>query len=279
MACRRVSLTFRASRPLHVPAPRKSVFKEENFIPGVFNYCNAWCERCFFRLRCRNYAMGADPDGNPIDTSNPQGLQEVEDNLHSAMDLLSEHAEELGFDAAEFEEIDPEEMRAFSEEHEREQEAARDHPLGTLTLAYSDAARNWLDAHEALLDQRLRHLQAQTATHIDGSRLADASEVAHWYVFMIHVKSQRALLGRKDMNEDFWENAVQNDANGSAKVALLGSEESLGAWATIAELMPEHKASILPIIADLYRVVRLLQQTFPDVRNFIRAGFDDGTAP
>ncbi len=48
---------------------KRSVFREENFIPGVFNYCNAWCARCTFRLRCRNYAMAADEDGDPIDYS------------------------------------------------------------------------------------------------------------------------------------------------------------------------------------------------------------------
>ena len=30
---------------------------EHGFIPGVFNYCDRWCERCPFSSRCRVYAI------------------------------------------------------------------------------------------------------------------------------------------------------------------------------------------------------------------------------
>ena len=30
---------------------------DQGFIPGVYNYCDRWCERCPFASRCRSYAM------------------------------------------------------------------------------------------------------------------------------------------------------------------------------------------------------------------------------
>ena len=30
---------------------------EERFIPGIFNYCDRWCERCPQTARCRLFAM------------------------------------------------------------------------------------------------------------------------------------------------------------------------------------------------------------------------------
>ena len=41
----------------------------KRFIPGIYNYCDYWCERCAFTRRCRNYQMGeelkrADRDEN-----------------------------------------------------------------------------------------------------------------------------------------------------------------------------------------------------------------------
>jgi len=30
---------------------------DQGFIPGVYNYCDRWCERCPFASRCRVYAM------------------------------------------------------------------------------------------------------------------------------------------------------------------------------------------------------------------------------
>lgn len=259
-------------------ADHTSAFREENFIPGIFNYCNAWCERCSFRLRCRNYAMTADEDGNPIDHTAVGGIEKIEENLRKAMDLLSEQGEERDFDPAELmnvEEPDPEDMKEWEEESEREEKAAREHPLHTITQTYMDQAQAWLEANEERIEKRLRLLQSGTHTHNDGARLANASEVAHWYVFMIHVKCHRALTGRGDMHEEHWGSPVQSDANGSAKVALLGAEESLSAWVAMTETLPEVKDELMPFLSMLRRTIRMIEHVFPDARRFVRAGFDE----
>ena len=31
---------------------------EGDFIPGIYNYCDSWCERCLYTSRCMNFAMG-----------------------------------------------------------------------------------------------------------------------------------------------------------------------------------------------------------------------------
>ena len=28
-----------------------------DFIPGIYNYCDRWCERCLYTDRCRTFAM------------------------------------------------------------------------------------------------------------------------------------------------------------------------------------------------------------------------------
>jgi len=33
------------------------------FIPGIYNYCDRWCERCPLTARCLNYAMSAEMEG------------------------------------------------------------------------------------------------------------------------------------------------------------------------------------------------------------------------
>ena len=258
---------------------KKSVFNEENFISGVFNYCNAWCERCPFRLRCRNYAMGADEEGNPIDHSTEGGREKIEENLRKAFEMPENEDPEGDFDPEEFlnaEDPDPEDVKEWEEEEEREEKQVQEHPLHALTKAYADRSREWLDANEERIDKRLRVLQASLDTHNDGARLANASEVAHWYVFMIHVKCHRALRGISDMQEEHWGSPVQSDANGSAKVALLGAEESLSAFVDFCETVPDSQVELLPLISTLRRIIKLIERTFPDVRKFVRAGFDDG---
>ena len=35
----------------------KKLTENPNFIPGIYNYCDRWCQRCPFTFRCMNFAM------------------------------------------------------------------------------------------------------------------------------------------------------------------------------------------------------------------------------
>lgn len=266
-------------------AAKKSVFNEENFIPGVFNYCNSWCERCRFRLRCRNYAMMADEEGNPIDLDDDGALERIEENMRKAMGLLKAWKEEDVQDDDEddgMEEPDERDQAEWMAEMEREKEFARNHPLAKLTMSYSQMARRWLEVHEEQLNRKVARLKEQALEGPDRAslkrehdELTDAIEVVQWYVFMIHVKTQRALHGMKDMNDEIWESPMQSDANGSAKVALLSAEATMSAWVSITEIMPEVLDEILPLLSQLQQTIMGLLKVFPDARRFVRPGFDE----
>jgi len=38
---------------------------DPRFIPGVYNYCDRWCERCALASRCLNHAMEKEVFDNP----------------------------------------------------------------------------------------------------------------------------------------------------------------------------------------------------------------------
>ncbi len=266
-------------------AAKKSVFNEDNFIPGVFNYCNSWCERCRFRLRCRNYAMMADDEGNPIDLDEDGAMERIEENMRKAMGLLKDWSDPSS-DEDEQEDPNEEEQeeteKEWRAEMDRDRNFARNHPLAKVTMTYSHMARRWLDGHQELMDRKVSRLKEMASagpdkkalTH-DHEELTNASEVVYWYVFMIHVKTQRALHGLSDMNDSIWESPVQSDANGSAKVALLSAEASMSAWITLTETMPEVLDEILPLLAQLQQTIMGLLKVFPDARRFVRPGFDE----
>jgi hypothetical protein len=67
-----------------------------------------------------------------------------------------------------------------------------------------------------------------------------------------------------------------SDADGSAKVALIGIDRSLAAWSEMLRQLPNEEDQILPLLAALSRLRRDIEATFPDARAFIRPGFDTG---
>ena len=59
----------------------KKLAADPNHIPGIYNYCDRWCERCSFTSRCLNYKMSEEKFSDPEsqDASNkafwmPSGL-------------------------------------------------------------------------------------------------------------------------------------------------------------------------------------------------------------
>ena len=41
---------------------------DPRFIPGIYNYCDRWCEHCELTSRCLNYAMGQEEAGDSRNT-------------------------------------------------------------------------------------------------------------------------------------------------------------------------------------------------------------------
>lgn len=103
----------------------------------------------------------------------------------------------------------------------------------------------------------------------------DAVETIQWFASMIISKIFRAVCGHA---EGGWEtdNSVQTDFNGSAKIALIGIEESRRAWEV---LMEAGKATADGVPAQAARILDelavALRERFPQAMEFVRPGFDE----
>jgi hypothetical protein len=93
---------------------------------------------------------------------------------------------------------------------------------------------------------------------------------------MISVKIQRALGSRahEAENPEFWAK-VPKDSDGTAKIALIAIDRSIGSWATLLPVFPARQNATLEILALLSRLRVELEQEFPDAWAFVRPGFDE----
>lgn len=168
-----------------------------------------------------------------------------------------------------------EEMEEILEEEEWRDQLVSSTDLCQAAEAYLWEVMEWLGRHESL---RRRHPGSAAAKDAaarqgDALELADAVDVVAWYHTLIAAKVHRALRGHQE--NDWDENDAQSDWNGSAKVALLGVERSIGAWSVARDFLPHEQSRIRRLIARCGLVRRLLLEKFPDAREFVRPGFDD----
>ena len=251
-----------------------------DFIAGIYNYCDRWCERCAFSSRCLVFATErADPDLDDMDVrdlSNAKFWRNLDSIFKDAHELIRECAEEAGFD------LEAIQTEATIAAHQAETENAKGHQLSVLARDYGAAVHTWFEnqlvAAESLTDDHSVQAKRE-AIAID---VQSAVEVIRWYQFFIAAKVFRALMGGDDEFDGVYPadneneiNPAQTDANGSAKIALIAIERSLGAWRIVQSCVPDKTGSIAPIMATLENLRGGLEEKLPLARDFIRPGFDE----
>jgi len=135
-------------------------------------------------------------------------------------------------------------------------------PLSRMAHLYATRAIAWLKDHRERLEADADPM------------LREALAVVGWDLWLVGAKVHRALHGRDEsqtgeMPDD---HPVQNDWNGSAKVALISLARSETAWRTIAKGTGDERASVLADGVGYLR--RDLEREFPNAMAFARPGFD-----
>lgn len=156
---------------------------------------------------------------------------------------------------------------------------AENHPLHKLSDQYLKKGKVWLDSavyKEKLLQwNSLVKLGAGDVNRAESNlqTAEEALEVIKWYLFFIPVKIKRAL---HDQMDGFWDQYPDEERSdlGTAKIAAIAIERSIGAWGMMFKLFPEEE-ELIEILALLEKMRRGLLEVFPNYPKFIRPGFDD----
>jgi len=259
----------------------KKLAEDPRFISGIYNYCDRWCERCPFTSRCMNYALSEDELNNP--ESKDITNQAFWDTLHGifqvTLEMVKETADEMGID---LNAIDREE---YAEQEKLVYKMAKDQPHTQAARAYVDMVNKWFNSKEDLLKNKAEELLALARADIPGTRIdedalkiQDCFEVIRWYQHQIYIKLCRAASGmiRGELEDSEY---FPQDANGSAKVAIIGIERSIAAWGGLLGQFPEQENYILDVLVALNRLLRQVDEAFPEARAFIRPGFDERNKP
>ncbi|MGE5295181.1 MAG: hypothetical protein ACM3VT_10170 [Solirubrobacterales bacterium] len=245
--------------------------RDPRFIPGIYNYCDRWCERCTFTFRCMNYAMTQEVeagDSSSRDVENEAFWDRLHETFDATIDRIEEAAEEMDIDV----DLDDEDFDEYLQEQDDIHEAAHSQPCSRTAMRYIEVAEQWLKSHEDLAVPEKGPSSRGDKAGGDLPVIRDCLEVIRWYQHQIWVKLCRAITGTIRVVTEDWE-GMQEDADGSAKVAILGIERSMAAWATLLNHFPDHEDAIFAM-GTLKRLLRQVEAAFPNARAFRRPGFD-----
>jgi hypothetical protein len=229
-------------------------------IDFISAYCDRWCERCAYTSRCSAFAVeaaiamcGDIREGFELAIGDPRPV-----GGESAASAIPEWLAPL------------ENVEMTAEEHaaldrQEEERATRIAATPIMKNAHAYSRLSW---------ECLMALGENVITDTDDV-VNEALEIVRHDETLIGAKLNRALDGRdrhSHVDEDDW-HPIQNDWNGSAKVALISLERSEASWRVIGNATGTETPAIL---ADqLHDLRNQVEEEFPHAGLFVRPGFDE----
>jgi hypothetical protein len=249
---------------------------KQQFIAGIYNYCDRWCERCTFTTRCRNFESTSKPSSEELDINNEAFWNNISFNFTKAIEMLHEAAKKHGI---EMKPMTQDEEQAYEKKEAFIKTSVNNHALSKLCRLYQKTAMPFLKKSEGMVDKTrelvsglrmgIKTEEEVTYTIAD---MGDCFEILQWYLFFIDAKLQRALHGKIEDDED---DDIQTDSNGSAKIALIAIERSMNALMKLYELTPANEDILLHLLSLLSQLKQTALIEFPNAMQFKRPGFDD----
>jgi hypothetical protein len=144
--------------------------RDPRFIPGIYNYCDRWCERCPFTFRCLNYVMGKEMEAGDCqsrDAENEAFWDRLHETFESTMEMIEEQTEEMDFD------LDDVELDDFLEKEENVHDAARSQPYSRTAKRYIDTVDNWFKLNEGFFADKGGEPELVTGNDKPGAGLVD----------------------------------------------------------------------------------------------------------
>lgn len=254
----------------------KKLAENPNLIPGIYNYCDRWCERCSFSSRCMNFALSEEhfADSQSHDIKNKAFWEKLSEMFKLTLEMIKETAAEQGID------LDSIDFKQAADEHKVIRKTSEKHECSRAAKAYGQMVKAWFESNKGLFEEKADELDLKVRLELPDSDpawevacLKDSVDIIRWYQHFIYIKLIRAIRGRlEESSYDFGE--FTKDCDGSAKITLIAIDRSIAAWGQMREHFPERIDDILDILVHLDRLRRKTEAVFPQARDFVRPGFD-----
>ncbi len=255
-----------------------TVSRKKDFIPGIFNYCDRWCERCEYTRLCRLAAdlekaerrrrrKGKDPADDSIDGA----MEEVGRSFEVVARALRKRARKEGWD------LDAIDTAAIDAHESDLRRRCEQHPLALEARQWCREGMKLVKDLQPLLRSEGEDLQRRgdfmdVQDEADSfEALAHAMEVVAFDSTLVAAKMRRAIDGLLESADetDFMHEIGLEDANGSAAVILRCLKRDRPALVRIYEHDERLEEQALGLLARLDRMEKGLAEVLPGALTFV----------
>lgn len=246
-------------------------------IPGIFNYCNRRCDRCRFTSQCSAYDPRCSTFPDPFASLPIEWMKATNNLLQHLIDLIDESNPNgepfLKEDFSLEKESYFDEINSFRSSAHWKMIRACEQAMRGLWRWQNKIKPPYIHTNQGILSKPINTDNLLTTFH---PKQIEALEMLEWHYYLVPAKTRRAVSALEEaMNETGELRMIcQRDADGSAKVALLGIEDCITTLLFLHAEWPGEEDNILVFLTNLSKVKALLLDEFPEAMEFIRPGFD-----
>lgn len=244
--------------------------KQDKNIPGIYNYCDRWCERCSYSDRCLVFEKENDRKTEHIlndeDPNDPEVfMQDIQDIFAETFELIEKEMGDINLDEIEHE--DPPEPDF--ENYELHQKAEE----------FSDYCHALIKKLSFYLNMQKRSDEEEQTSEPDKPLPAvkEVLNVIGWYSPQIYVKSKRVIFSYEKYlmeKDEEMKGFDMEDAEISAKILYVGNEKCIAALEELKTLdtgFEDEAEDALTISRDVRSAILEL---FPNIPSYKRPYFD-----
>ncbi len=231
----------------------------KKYIKGIYNYCDKWCEKCPFTSRCLHYIISTNPGVCEFDSTKMIREPYIYEDIPVGGILRSETAC-LGIPL--YKPLDKATLKIVREANR----------LVSVKLAYKyiSVADNLFDK----IDDIVKDSFISNKKYFQEIR--SASEVLTAYHFEIYSKLLRASTSQLTKKKLIFEQySYFNEANGSAKAALIFVNRSITAWKKLLFHFLFLNKKMNKVVLLLEKIYSNIENDFPGAKNFKHNWFDE----
>jgi hypothetical protein len=249
-------------------------------IPGIFNYCDRWCERCNYTDRCRLYQSEAERNIRHIlndeDPNDPEiVMRDVAESLEDAMAMLEAQMEIEGISGEDFEDADDEDSQYFDDERGEVNELGKiiktPHPLAVQSDAFYKDVLGLFNKMKSLFQE-----DPDTVEPVNDP-LYENLKILLWYSPQISVKIRMCVGSKLKIENEKDEEEIEFEVemmNINSRIAFTGMEKCLNSLQNIYNSQSVYQDEILPLLSLIKKIKDGFEKEFPAVHTFKRLYFD-----
>ncbi|HSL89478.1 MAG TPA: hypothetical protein VK870_09260 [Ignavibacteriaceae bacterium] len=253
-------------------------------IPGIFNYCDRWCERCNYTDRCRLYQSEAERNIQHIlndeDPNDPEIVaRDIKESLEDAMAMLEAQMEIEGISKVDLEDVEDEDSKYFIDDIGDEQGGVTEsgktirapHPVSLLADDFFKNVMAYFDKKKPAFYQN-----AEDDEPVNNP-IYEELKILMWYSPQIAVKT-RMCAGSKakieDVNDEDEIEFETEMMNVNSRIAYTGIERCLTSLQKIYDVEINFQDDVLSMLSLIKKIKVDIAAGFPAVHTFKRPYFD-----